>query len=55
MTTRLEDAVISVRIETGRARSQIRDLRGDMGGDGEGQGGGGFGGGTGGTGGGGGY
>ena len=51
MTTRLEDAVISVRIETGRARSQIRDLRGDMGGDGEGQGGGGFGGGTGGTGG----
>ena len=32
MTTRLEDAVISVRIETGRARSQIQSLRGDLGG-----------------------
>ena len=31
MTTRLEDAVISVRIETGKARSQIQSLKGDLG------------------------
>jgi len=31
MTTRLEDAVISVRIETGRARSQIESIKGDVG------------------------
>ena len=31
MTTRLEDAVISVRIETGRARSQLHSLKSDIG------------------------
>ncbi len=43
MTTRLEDAVISVRIETGAARSQIQSLKSDlqdMGGEGDFRGGG---------------